>query len=58
MKVSASPPLYRWAEGAAKLSRVRRMPGAASAYMEEEKITGYLLSLEHPDGRAKAVYFS
>ncbi|MEW6637993.1 MAG: DUF6883 domain-containing protein [Actinomycetota bacterium] len=39
------------------MDQERRMPAAASAYVEEEKVTGYLLSLEHPDGRTKAVFF-
>lgn len=36
----------------------QRMPGADLAYVEENKITGYLLSLEHPDGRSKAAFFT
>jgi hypothetical protein len=39
------------------MDQERRMPGAPSAYVEEKKVTDYLLSLEHPDGHAKAVFF-
>ncbi len=38
-------------------ARKRRMPAAQSAYVEEQKVAGYLLSAEHPDGRGKATFF-
>ncbi|HET6572934.1 MAG TPA: hypothetical protein VFG68_04975 [Fimbriiglobus sp.] len=34
-----------------------RLPGAESAVVPVEKLTGYLLSLAHPVGRSKAVFF-
>ncbi len=34
-----------------------RLPGAESAVVPAEKLTGYLLSLAHPVGRSKAVFF-
>ena len=34
-----------------------RLPGAESAVVPTEKLTGYLLSLAHPVGRSKAVFF-
>ena len=33
------------------------LPNAVQAYVEEKKITGYLLSDTHPQGRSKAVFF-
>ncbi len=39
------------------MPRKRRMPGVVSAYAEEQKVAGYLLSTEHPDGRGKATFF-
>ena len=33
------------------------MPNAAQAFVPPAKITHYLLSLEHPDGRSKAEFF-
>lgn len=38
-------------------ARKRKMPDAESAYVEEQKIRGYLLCTDHPDGRAKAAFF-
>ncbi|QIN78346.1 hypothetical protein GBA65_07235 [Rubrobacter marinus] len=35
-----------------------RLPDAELAYVEEQKVTGYLLAFGHPDGHGKAVYFS
>lgn len=35
-----------------------RLPDAELAYVEEQKVTGYLLAFGHPDGHDKAVYFS
>lgn len=35
-----------------------RLPDPGSAYVEERKVTGYLLAFGHPDGHDKAVYFS
>lgn len=34
-----------------------RLPGAESAVVPTEKLVGYLLSLAHPVGRSKAVFF-
>jgi hypothetical protein len=34
-----------------------RLPGAESADVPLEKLVGYLLSLAHPVGRSKAVFF-
>lgn len=34
------------------------LPGAELAFVEEQKITGYLLALGHPDGHDKAVFFA
>lgn len=34
-----------------------RLPGAGEAHVPESKLTGYLLSLDHPAGRMKAAYF-
>ena len=34
-----------------------RLPGAESAIVPLEKLVGYLLSLAHPVGRSKAVFF-
>jgi hypothetical protein len=34
-----------------------RLSGAESAVVPIEKLTGYLLSLAHPVGRSKAVFF-
>jgi len=33
------------------------MPGRENAIVEDTKITGYLLNLQHPDGRSKASLF-
>ena len=33
------------------------MPNAENAYVEDRKITHYLLDLQHPKGGAKAVFF-
>ena len=33
------------------------LPNAAQAYVEEKKITAYLLNDAHPQGRSKAVFF-
>lgn len=33
------------------------LPNAAQAYVEENKIRGYLLNDSHPQGRTKAVFF-
>lgn len=33
------------------------LPDGANAQVDRSKITGYLLSLEHPDGRGKAEFF-
>jgi hypothetical protein len=33
------------------------MPDAESAYVEEQKVRGYLLCTDHPDGGAKAAFF-
>lgn len=35
-----------------------RMPGSERAHVEAEKLTGYLLSREHPVGRFKAAFFA
>ena len=35
-----------------------RLPNAAEAQVDSEKITGYLLSANHPDGRSKAEFFA
>lgn len=35
-----------------------RLPNVDSAYVEERKVTGYLLALGHPDGHDKAVFFA
>ncbi len=34
------------------------LPNADKAVVEENKITGYLLSPDHPDGRSKAEFFT
>jgi len=34
-----------------------KLPNAERAFVEEAKITGYLLSLDNVDGRPKAVFF-
>ncbi|MEW6636873.1 MAG: DUF6883 domain-containing protein, partial [Actinomycetota bacterium] len=34
-----------------------RLPNATRAIIEERKITGYLLSRDHPDGRGKTLFF-
>lgn len=34
-----------------------RLPNAELVYVEERKVTSYLLALEHPDGHDKAVFF-
>jgi len=34
------------------------LPNAANAQIDEAKITGYLLSPDHPDGRDKAAFFA
>ena len=34
-----------------------RLPGVESAVVPVEKLTGYLLSLEHPVGRSKAAFY-
>jgi hypothetical protein len=34
------------------------LPNVDSAYVEERKVTGYLLALGHPDGHDKAVFFA
>jgi hypothetical protein len=34
-----------------------RLPGAETAVVPVEKLVGYLLSLSHPVGRSKAVFF-
>jgi hypothetical protein len=36
---------------------VAGLPNAEMAYVEERKITEYLLALRHPDGHDKAVFF-
>jgi hypothetical protein len=36
---------------------VAGLPNAEMAYVEERKITEYLLALGHPDGHDKAVFF-
>ncbi len=33
------------------------LPNAGLAYVEERKVRGYLLALEHPDGHGKAAFF-
>lgn len=33
------------------------MPGRENAIVEEVKISGYLLNLQHPDGKSKANFF-
>jgi hypothetical protein len=33
------------------------MPGRENAIVEDVKITGYLLDLQHPDGKSKANFF-
>lgn len=33
------------------------MPGRENAIVEDSKIAGYLLNLQHPDGRSKAGFF-
>lgn len=33
------------------------MPGRENAIVEDTKIIGYLLNLQHPDGRSKAGFF-
>ena len=38
--------------------RTMKLPNAAQARVDREKITEYLLSLGHPDGRSKAEFFS
>lgn len=35
-----------------------RLPNAAQAVVPQQKITGYLLSFSHRDGRDKATFFS
>jgi hypothetical protein len=35
-----------------------KLPGAESARIDSEKIRDYLLSMEHPIGRFKAVFFA
>ena len=35
-----------------------KLPGAQQAHVESQKITGYLLSLNSPDGQSKAEFFS
>lgn len=35
----------------------KRMPGLEPASIAESKVRGYLLSAEHPSGRAKAAFF-
>lgn len=35
-----------------------RLPDAESAYVEERKVTAYLLAFGHPDGHDKAMYFA
>ena len=35
-----------------------RLPNAQQAHVDSAKITDYLLSASHPDGREKAKYFS
>ena len=34
------------------------LPNASQARVEVEKVTGYLLSVSHPDGRTKAEFFA
>ncbi len=34
-----------------------KLPNAREAYVESEKITDYLLSLDHPEGKGKAKFF-
>jgi hypothetical protein len=34
-----------------------KLPNADQAVIPSDKITGYLLSLTHPDGRDKAIFF-
>jgi len=36
---------------------MRSLPNAESAIIEESKVTGYLLSMDHPYGRHKAEFF-
>ena len=35
-----------------------KLPNAARAIVDESKVVDYLLSVRHPDGRAKAAFFS
>ena len=35
-----------------------QLPDADKATVEKDKVTGYLLSPDHPDGRSKAEFFS
>lgn len=35
-----------------------KLPEYASAIVPEQKVVAYLLSLSHPDGRGKALFFS
>ncbi len=35
-----------------------RLPNAAQARVDREKVTEYLLSPSHPDGKSKAVFFA
>lgn len=35
-----------------------KLPNAGRAIVDESKVLGYLLSTSHPDGRAKAAFFS
>ena len=35
-----------------------KLPNARQAVVDESKVVGYLLSARHPDGRAKAAFFT
>ena len=37
---------------------MKKLPNAAEAVVDRRKITDYLLSGRHPDGRSKAAFFS
>jgi hypothetical protein len=44
-------------EGGGKTMDAASLPKAELAYVEERKVTEYLLALGHPDGHDKAVFF-
>jgi hypothetical protein len=44
-------------EGYGRNGGTLKVPQADQASVPEHKIVGYLLSLTHPDGRSKAVFF-